>query len=256
MHAVEPSSDSDEEYSELNSEDIEVETSWIQWFCNLKGNEFFCEVDEDYIQDDFNLTGLTTQVPYYEHALNMILDFDDQDDQLPEDHQPLVETAAQMLYGLIHARFILTSRGMSSMLEKYNHLTYGTCPMASCDSMSQAVLPIGMSDQLRQSAAKVYCPRCREAFYPKSSRLEALDGAYFGTSFAHLFLLTYPHLVPQESPRLYVPRVYGFKIHKSVKEVLRRQRDHRDHRDSKKIKELASQALAQQGAGPEDDKLQ
>uniref|UniRef100_A0A7S4T5E5 Casein kinase II subunit beta n=1 Tax=Alexandrium monilatum TaxID=311494 RepID=A0A7S4T5E5_9DINO len=219
------STDSDENYSEVSGSELDEEITWIEWFCHLKGNEFFVEVDEDYIQDDFNLTGLSAQIPYYEYALNMILDFDDQDDQMLEDQQPLVETAAQMLYGLIHARFILTSRGMAAMLNKYNAYVYGTCPAVQCEGLNQAVLPIGMSDLLRQSPAKVFCPHCREVYFPASSRLECLDGAYFGTSFAHLFFLTYPQLVPPSIPAPFVPRIYGFKIHKSVKENLRKQRE-------------------------------
>merc|ERR1711935_427242 len=151
-----------------------------------------------------------------------ILDFDDQDDNLPEDQQPLVETAAQMLYGLIHARFIMTTKGMAVMLDKYNASVYGTCPMLQCDALHQPVLPIGTSDLLRQGVTKVYCPHCKEIYHPKSSRLECLDGAYFGTSFAHLFFMTYQHLVPQSIPQPCVPRLYGFKIHKIPKGQLQK----------------------------------
>ncbi len=50
------------ESSEEASGSDEDVASWISWFCSLKGNEFFCEVEEDFIQDDFNLSGLSSLV--------------------------------------------------------------------------------------------------------------------------------------------------------------------------------------------------
>ena len=127
------------------SEGEDEDTSWISWFCNLRGNEFFCEVDEDYVQDDFNLCGLSGLVPYYDYALDLILDIESSNgkclssflnydyaldlifffivcvcvhlgDMFTEEQNELVESAAEMLYGLIHVRYILTSKGMAAMV--------------------------------------------------------------------------------------------------------------------------------------------
>jgi hypothetical protein len=42
-----------------------------------------------------------------------------------------------------------------------------------------------------------------------------VDGAFFGTSFPHIFLMTYENCVPTAPRSSFVPRVFGFKIHSS-----------------------------------------
>lgn len=48
-----------------------VPESWISSFCSLLGHEYFAEVSEEFIEDDFNLTGLQTQVTMYKEALEV-----------------------------------------------------------------------------------------------------------------------------------------------------------------------------------------
>jgi hypothetical protein len=45
--------------------------SWISSFCSLLGHEYFAEISEEFIEDDFNLTGLQTQVAMYKEALEV-----------------------------------------------------------------------------------------------------------------------------------------------------------------------------------------
>ncbi|CAH2047829.1 unnamed protein product [Thlaspi arvense] len=70
--------------------------SCISWFGNLRGNEFFCEVDEDYIYDDFSLCGLSG-------------------DMFTKKKNEMVQSAAEMLYALIHVRYIPSTKGMAPM---------------------------------------------------------------------------------------------------------------------------------------------
>lgn len=208
-----------------NSNMEEEEVSWISWFCSLKGNEFFCEVDEDYIQDEFNLCGLSSQVPYYEQAIDMILDLENDmgnflskfnflEDKFSIEEQEIVEQSSEVLYGLIHARFILTNRGQQLMELKYKTGKFGRCPRVNCKGYN--VLPVGTSDIPKEDTVKLYCPSCKELYQPKSKYKE-IDGAYFGTTFPHLFLIIFQDYLPVKSKNSkYVPRVFGFKVHESA----------------------------------------
>lgn len=80
-------------------------------------------------------------------------------------------------------------------MEKYNHTEFGCCPRISCEG--QQVLPIGISDTPGHSGTTIFCPMCHEVYVPKSAKQGAVDGAFFGTTFAHLFLLVYPQFIPK-----------------------------------------------------------
>lgn len=179
--------------------------SWVTWFLSTKGNEYFCEVDEDYILDRFNLTGLNAEVQHYPQALDLITD--SLEDDLSDSIRDSVEAQAKLLYGLVHARYIITTRGLAKMLEKYKRADFGRCPRVLC--YQQPLLPVGLSDNPFQKAVKLFCPRCEDIYSPKSSRHGTIDGAFFGSTFPHMLFMVYPNVLPSKSPTSQSPFLLG-----------------------------------------------
>ena len=77
---------------------------------------------------------------------------------------------------------------------------------------------------------KIFCPKCQCVYHPPPVRSRSshhggagaagVDGAAFGTTFPHLFLMTFSNLVPDPLPQnsSYIPRVFGFRVHSSTRQ--------------------------------------
>ncbi|VEU20427.1 DEKNAAC101358 [Brettanomyces naardenensis] len=176
------------------------------------GHDYFVEVAPEFIEDDFNLTGLSSIVPFFRDALDVILDLEPEVPIKPA-NVPLVEHAAELLYGLIHARYILTKPGLRSMGEKYEDNCFGSCPRYYCQGMH--LLPIGRYDQPGIETVRLYCPNCNDIYLPSSSRYLNIDGAFFGTSFAGMFMKMFPEIQRQcdeRTKKQFELKLFGFRL--------------------------------------------
>ena len=74
-------------------------------------------------------------------------------------------------------------------------------------------MPVGLSDTLKTSRFKVFCPRCEEVYLPKFRQIN-IDGSYFGTALPHIFLKHYPNaIILPPKVFLYEPKIFGFNVY-------------------------------------------
>ena len=189
--------------------------------------------------------------PYalYRQALDLILSHKE-----PEEKPSLIiQYAAEVLYGFIHARFVVSTRGLDTLRQililhasnpDSRQPLFGRCPRIRCGGMP--LLPCGLSDDYdldsgnhnAESRAKRYCCNCRETFNCWESKV---DGSAWGTSACHLLLMIYgkEKLFPSHFAAPYKPvsssldieggsgkifavasadfgHIFGFPVHPSV----------------------------------------
>ncbi|KAF7459201.1 casein kinase ii regulatory subunit protein [Cryptosporidium felis] len=206
----------------MNSDSDESENGWVHWYCGLREHYFFIVIPSEYTRDTFNLYGLRQYFPKnYDSLIELILssNIPDEDDLADPALQDLHREAGE-LYGLIHARYITTPRGLQVMKQKYDKGCFGKCPRVLCNGYK--VLPVGITNELRSRRVRVYCPNCQEAYDPRNVNLIDIDGAFFGTSFPHIFLQVYPEYISTSCPEPYYPKIFGFRVFDKLSVVERK----------------------------------
>jgi casein kinase II subunit beta len=207
-------SDSEENSSQAQEEEESAssEVKWVQWFCSLEGHDILAEVTDEFLKDKSNFYNLPSKIPNFEECYFQIINggIPDEEDLQNEKYFELYQSCTD-LYGLIHARFIQSQTGLTIMREKYLAGKFGVCPRVLCDK--HFVMPVGVTNEMKTSRVKVFCPRCQDMYYPKDRNIE-IDGSFFGTSFPHVLLQEFPFLYPLQEHKPYEPKIHGFKVNK------------------------------------------
>ena len=161
-------------------------TRWVRNFLLTRPKDTLLPIPQEYLSDGFNLVQLapiverivrmeggyvppavqtTDSFPLFKAALRLILSNDD------GPTSPPVQRAAEVLYTLVHARYVISPRGLDTVRRVLRrpdgtvNPVFGRCPRMNCRGMP--VLPWGDSDNFdpRNSVmtrAKRYCPCCGE----------------------------------------------------------------------------------------------
>ncbi|CCC70955.1 hypothetical protein NCAS_0G00680 [Naumovozyma castellii] len=207
--------DEDDSMGEV-TDSSEYVDEWIDLFLGKKGHEYFCDIDPDYITDRFNLINLQKTVSKFSQVVQYIVDELDESilETMSNARLEQLENDARKFYGLIHARYIITVKGLQKMLDKFKDADFGRCPRVYCNY--QPLLPVGLHDTPGMDCVKLYCASCEDLYIPKSMRHSCIDGAFFGTSFPGMFLQAFPEMVPKHPTKKYVPKIFGFELHKQA----------------------------------------
>lgn len=184
-------------YEMVDSEESEG-FYWVGEFFKKKENSYLARVDDVFIEDNFNLVGLSKIIENLKRSYNAILDKGKSQDFIEE----------SSLYYLIHQRYITSMTGLDDILEKVMNKEYGICPRIGCGTK---LIPYGDSTDPHISGTKVFCYVC-ECLYTPKGPLKGLDGCAWGNSFPMFLIISFPYKFKRKSVTPFKPRLYGFRV--------------------------------------------
>ena len=188
--------DSDSSNGESSYDDL-----WIVKFLNQKENKYLERIQDNFLCDRFNFYGFKEKIDKFEQAYSAIQDMEESTDPFTE----------SVVYLLAHQRYIYTKAGLDSILNRVLNREYGTCSKYGCEGVP--FIPTGLTNEPNKMKTKVFCQNCNTLYEPRGS-LRNLDGCAWGIGYAHFLILTYPYNFEKKKEVIYVPRVFGFQLHR------------------------------------------
>lgn len=185
--------------------------SWTEKYMETPRAKYFVKVDDEFLGNLFNSYGLKHEFPAFALAFDLLrkgaysqerarqMNFTDEE----------IQEQTEAIYGRLHARYILTKPGLYLMWQKYQSKSYPQCPRVFCQNTQ--CLPYGISD-VPGKKIKMYCPSCGDIYNVTDPDTTDLDGCFFGPNWLHMWLSRYKAGIPRVVRKVYVPKIFGFRI--------------------------------------------
>jgi hypothetical protein len=173
---------------------------WVDRFLSLCSSRYLVRVPDAFLADFLNRPALPGAVAHSEEAKSLILS------PSPRADEP-AQPDAEALYGFAHLEFLQTDFGREQLRAKVADGIFPHCPRLFCARAT--CLPCGVSAELRDNPALMFCPRCKAIY--KLGKAEVC-GAFFGMDYLDAMARQYPELAADEPMPKYVPRIFGFQI--------------------------------------------
>lgn len=181
---------------------------WLSNFLEQGGfAQLLLEVPMAYFQESLFLYDLESEVRHFPEAVALITENVFAEGAQAEE----ISKSASILYARAHCRYALTPQGLEDLRTRYETCYFGKCPRYLCGG--QRLLPYGASEKPGRSVLRCLCPCCGELYKLFDYDGEFyVDGCFYGPNVAYAFQLAYSCCDGGEM-QLYVPMVYGFRLH-------------------------------------------
>ncbi|KAH0791363.1 Casein kinase II regulatory subunit family protein [Histomonas meleagridis] len=187
---------------------------WVNQICRIQ--PWLVEVDLCFITSPKIVNAIVGDKMLFKAAMEIITDrhnnknfWDIKNPNFLENLRT-INLEAIRIYSLIHAKFIVTNKGLKLMKKKINSGIYGKCPRFLCKGNN--LIPFGKSSEPEQNQVELYCTSCNDGYRCEDKKGSKLDGSFFGPKFPKAYIRKY-RTQKQNSCENIKPTIYGFRLY-------------------------------------------